>query len=306
MADRRRRRDGADLGRAAASRAGQRRRASSRSSSRRGCWPRCCWRPSRPRAARALTAGDGARRAADQRDAAGDRRPGERLRAVLRLPRAVRVRRGRARDASRSSRSSPCSTARVLMALAADEPDAVVADALAGRWIVVVCGSVALGLFARHLGLLRRASEDRFRRGFADSPVGMAIISADWRWLEVNDALCRMLGRTRDELVGRSPAEVTHPDDIAPSRAVVDRALAGAGAAGVRQALPAPGRRGRVGGRRLDLRPGRAAARAGSTRTSRTSPRSARRRRRSRARRASRPRSPRSGASRSRSRTSRR
>jgi diguanylate cyclase (GGDEF)-like protein/PAS domain S-box-containing protein len=117
----------------------------------------------------------------------------------------------------------------VLIALAADEPDAVVADALAGRWIVVVCGSIALGLFARHLGALRRVSEDRFRRGFANSPVGMAIISADWRWLEVNDALCRMLGRTRDELVGRSPAEATHPDDIAPSRAVVDRALGGSG-----------------------------------------------------------------------------
>ena len=117
----------------------------------------------------------------------------------------------------------------VLIALAADEPDAVVADALAGRWLVVVCGSIALGLFARHLGALRRASEDRFRRGFANSPVGMAIISADWRWLEVNDALCRMLGRRRDQLVGRSPAEATHPDDIAPSRAVVDRALAGTG-----------------------------------------------------------------------------
>src|SRR5215212_9575804 len=117
----------------------------------------------------------------------------------------------------------------VLIALAAGEPDAVVADALAGRWLVVVCGTVALGLFARHLGALRRVSEDRFRRGFAEAPAGMAIISADWRWLEVNDALCRMLGRSRDQLVGRSPAEATHPDDIGRSRAVVDRALAGAG-----------------------------------------------------------------------------
>ena len=55
----------------------------------------------------------------------------------------------------------------------------------------------------------------------------MAIISADWRWLEVNDALCALLGRTRDELVGRTPAEVTHPDDIAVSRAVVDRGRSG-------------------------------------------------------------------------------
>ena len=117
----------------------------------------------------------------------------------------------------------------VLLWLAADRPDAVMADALAGHWLVVVSGSVALGMFARHLGALRRVSESRFRRGFADSPIGTAILSADWRWLEVNDALCRMLGRSRDDLIGRSPAEATHPADIGRSRAVVDRALGGVG-----------------------------------------------------------------------------
>ena len=115
----------------------------------------------------------------------------------------------------------------VLALLALDEPDAVVADALAGRWLVVVTGSIALGLFARHIATLRRRSEDRFRRGFAHSPVGTAILSEDWRWLEVNDALCRMLGRSREELVGHSPGEVTHPDDLPASRAITTRALAG-------------------------------------------------------------------------------
>ena len=63
--------------------------------------------------------------------------------------------------------------------------------------------------------MLRRASDERFVRGFADSSIGMGLLSADWRWFEVNDALCRMLGRTREELIGRSPAEITHPDDLA-------------------------------------------------------------------------------------------
>ena len=106
------------------------------------------------------------------------------------------------------------------------EPDAVVADALAGRWLVVVCSCGAVGLFSRHIAALRRASDHRFVRGFDDSSIGMAILCADWRWLEVNDALCRMLGRPREELIGRSPAEITHPDDLAKSRAIVDRALA--------------------------------------------------------------------------------
>src|SRR5829696_8693493 len=115
----------------------------------------------------------------------------------------------------------------VLAILASGEPDAVIADALVGRWLVVVCGSIALGLFARHIAALRRRSEDRFRRGFAHSPVGTAILTEDWRWLEVNDALCRMLGRNREQLLGHSPGEVTHPDDLAASRAISTRAFAG-------------------------------------------------------------------------------
>jgi hypothetical protein len=69
----------------------------------------------------------------------------------------------------------------VLAVQVAGEPDAVVADAIAGRWLVVVGGSIALGLFARHLAALRRESEDRFRRGFAESPIGMAILYRDRR-----------------------------------------------------------------------------------------------------------------------------
>ena len=137
--------------------------------------------------------------------------------------------------------------AAALVITAWGEPEAVVADALAGRWLVVVCWSGAVGLFSRHIAALRRASEHRFRRGFEDSPVGMATCHGDWRWQEVNDALCRMLGRAREELIGRSPAEVTHPDDIAKSRAVVDRACAGPRAPGLRQALCPAGRRARLG-----------------------------------------------------------
>ncbi len=50
-------------------------------------------------------------------------------------------------------------------------------------------------------------------RAFEGSLIGMAVVGLDGRWIEVNDALCRMLGRRADELVGRSILEVTHPDD---------------------------------------------------------------------------------------------
>lgn len=50
-------------------------------------------------------------------------------------------------------------------------------------------------------------------RAFEGSLIGMAVVGLDGRWIEVNDALCRMLGRRADELVGRAILEVTHPDD---------------------------------------------------------------------------------------------
>ena len=43
--------------------------------------------------------------------------------------------------------------------------------------------------------------------------VGMALVSMDGRYLEVNDELCRMLGRPPEDLVGRSTVDITHPDD---------------------------------------------------------------------------------------------
>lgn len=81
------------------------------------------------------------------------------------------------------------------------------------------------GAIVRRIASARRRKVDRLPRGFADVSVGMAIVSADWRWLEVNDALCRFLARSRGELLGHSPAEITHPEDVGMSRAVVERGL---------------------------------------------------------------------------------
>ena len=44
-------------------------------------------------------------------------------------------------------------------------------------------------------------SEQRFRGYFEQGLVGMAILSAEKEWVEVNDRLCKMLGYTEAELV---------------------------------------------------------------------------------------------------------
>lgn len=58
-----------------------------------------------------------------------------------------------------------------------------------------------------------KESEEHFRSAF-DHAVGMALVSPDGHWLEVNESLSSLLGYTRDELREMSFRTVTHPDDL--------------------------------------------------------------------------------------------
>jgi len=59
-----------------------------------------------------------------------------------------------------------------------------------------------------------RESEERFRRIFEQGPLGLAIVSLDYRWLAVNGALCQMLEYSEDDLAGLTFVNITHPDDL--------------------------------------------------------------------------------------------
>ena len=72
-----------------------------------------------------------------------------------------------------------------------------------------------------------RASEERFRIAFEQAPAGMALTDLAGRYVQVNDAYCRIVGRARDEIVGHTPADITHPDDVADSMHAMRRLLAG-------------------------------------------------------------------------------
>lgn len=59
-----------------------------------------------------------------------------------------------------------------------------------------------------------RQSEERFRKMFDDAPIGMATVGLDYRFIRVNKTLCNMLGYTDHELIGRTFADITYPEDI--------------------------------------------------------------------------------------------
>jgi PAS domain S-box-containing protein len=59
----------------------------------------------------------------------------------------------------------------------------------------------------------RWESEARFTLAYRNSQVAMALLDTDGRFLDVNDAACRMVGRRRRELLGASILDITHPLD---------------------------------------------------------------------------------------------
>ncbi|WXL25608.1 PAS domain S-box protein [Ectopseudomonas mendocina] len=59
-----------------------------------------------------------------------------------------------------------------------------------------------------------KISQQRFSTAFNTAPQGMALGTLDGNWLEVNDALCNMLGYSREYLLSTNFQSVTHPDDL--------------------------------------------------------------------------------------------
>ena len=75
--------------------------------------------------------------------------------------------------------------------------------------------------------LALRENEQTLRRLFDQSPVGIAIVSLDFRFLKVNPSLCRLTGYEAGELLVRNVVDITHPEDMGKSFAGVPALLAG-------------------------------------------------------------------------------
>lgn len=76
-------------------------------------------------------------------------------------------------------------------------------------------------------GELLRAAEERFRLAFDHAPIGMALTSAEGRWIQVNRSLSELLGYSAEEMRAMSFKDVSHPDDLAADLALHERLLRG-------------------------------------------------------------------------------
>ena len=72
-----------------------------------------------------------------------------------------------------------------------------------------------------------RESEQLFRQTFDNAPIGIALVSPDGRWLAVNRALCRIVGYSEAELLGKTFQDITHPDDLDADLHLLQQVLAG-------------------------------------------------------------------------------
>lgn len=89
--------------------------------------------------------------------------------------------------------------------------------ALAGALLLLLLAAFALLVF-RWATRRIRASEQRFWTSFAHAPMGLALLSHDGRFTEVNEVLCRILGQSRERLLTQSLDAVMPTDgtDLAP------------------------------------------------------------------------------------------
>ncbi|HJT78867.1 MAG TPA: PAS domain S-box protein, partial [Gemmataceae bacterium] len=76
----------------------------------------------------------------------------------------------------------------------------------------------------------RRASEETFRVAFEHTNVAMVLTDAGHRFVRANAAFARLFGYSEGEILGKSMADVTHPDDVGESLARREPLLDGSAA----------------------------------------------------------------------------
>jgi diguanylate cyclase (GGDEF)-like protein/PAS domain S-box-containing protein len=124
------------------------------------------------------------------------------------------------------------------------------AAGIAGVWITVVglnaasfialVVAIVAGICGKYFGRVEKVEDDsaqqslvlhdnseRFRSAFDHAAIGMALVSSEGRWLQVNRSLCGILGYTEVELIQTDFLKITHPDDLALATTNIKQLLKG-------------------------------------------------------------------------------
>ena len=110
--------------------------------------------------------------------------------------------------------------------------NALVASAAAASIFLFACGKrlAAAKVEATptgHVGVSLKESPERFRSAFDHAAIGMALVSPEGRWLQVNPSLCTLLGYTEKELMATDYLKVIHPSDLSAALANIKDLMRG-------------------------------------------------------------------------------
>lgn len=100
--------------------------------------------------------------------------------------------------------------------------------------LILISGASISTLLAFLILLIGKAklAADAARRGtallknvFDNAPIGESLVSLEGKWLQVNPALCNLLGYSEEELLSLDFQTVTHPEDLDADLAFVQQML---------------------------------------------------------------------------------
>ena len=70
-------------------------------------------------------------------------------------------------------------------------------------------------------------SENTFKSSFENAPIGMALVSIEGKWLQINHKISEIMGYTREELGSLTFQDITHPDDLKLDLLLLNKLLQG-------------------------------------------------------------------------------
>ncbi|MCK4560595.1 MAG: PAS domain S-box protein [Calditrichia bacterium] len=77
----------------------------------------------------------------------------------------------------------------------------------------------------RDVEVALRKREHEYQLVFKDAPVGIVILDIEGHFLRINQKYCEITGYSEEELLKMRTQDITHPDDVQSTDAIVKRII---------------------------------------------------------------------------------